>query len=151
MLGRVKQGLMETFSCDAGKTWSAPVWARVQSVSSRFHLRRLASGRILLIKHGRPAAIAASRRDMLCAFLSEDDGETWTDGLILDARHEVSYPDSAQDEHGRLYITYDRDRATRGEVLLARLYETDILNGEIRSADALMQHVVCVPGRAGKG
>ncbi len=147
MVARTKRGLWESFSRDMGHRWSAPSRAFIQNCSARFHLRRLASGRILFIKHGAEVDEITSMRRELAAFLSEDDGRTWTKGLMIDERPEVSYPDCAQDEHGRLYISYDRERAARGEILLARLWEEDILRGAIGSADALTRHVISRPGR----
>lgn len=147
MVARTKDGLMESTSADRGVTWAPPRAAVIQSVSARFHLRRLRSGRVLLIKHGAPAEKAAARREELYAFLSEDDGKTWTDGrLLLDERFEVSYPDADEDRSGRLYITYDRNRARDGEILLAVLREEDILAGQAHTPGARLRQVIRRPG-----
>jgi hypothetical protein len=50
----------------------------------------------------------------------------WLGGLILDERKGVSYPDGFQAPDGTIYISYDRNRATDGEILLARFTEDDI-------------------------
>ncbi len=150
MLGRVRDGLMESVSKDRGLTWSEPVRARIQSVSARFHLRRLRSGRLLLVKHGRRLGQAAENRSQLTAFLSDDDGESWSDGLVIDERFEVSYPDSDQDEKGRLYITYDRNRALDGEILMASLREEDILAGRLTTPGAYLGRVILRPGAIGQ-
>ena len=148
MLGRTRtHGLVETFSPDGGVSWRTPERASVQSVSARFHLRRLASGRLLLIKHGAEVDKAAENRSFLTAFLSEDDGASWTDGLVLDERFEISYPDSDQSTDGTLYITYDRNRAVDGEILMARLREEDILSGKLVSKDSFLQRVILKPGK----
>lgn len=42
--------------------------------------------------------------------ISGDDGDLWSDGLMLDECDEVSYPDGVQDDDGRIYIIYDRLR-----------------------------------------
>ena len=63
----------------------------------------------------------------LTAWLSEDDGKTWKGGLMLDERKGISYPDGFQAPDGTIYISYDRNRATDGEILLARFTEEDIL------------------------
>ena len=56
MLARTKGQPHESFSTDGGKTWSTPKQAAtVQNVNARFFLRRLKSGRILLVKNGSPA------------------------------------------------------------------------------------------------
>ncbi|GHU77718.1 hypothetical protein AGMMS49992_26480 [Clostridia bacterium] len=147
MMGRVSDGLMETFSDDQGVTWSVAQRARVQSVSARFCLRRLQSGRILLIKHGSEVTEAAPNRSWLTAFLSEDDGCTWSKGCILDERFEISYPDADQAADGRIFITYDRNRAADGEIILAMLREEDILSGKPQSSGAFVQRVILRPGK----
>lgn len=151
MLGRTAGGLMETFSQDLGATWSEPAFARVQSCSARFFLRRLHSGRILLVKHGQGPAIAAARREDLTAFLSEDEGETWSKGFVLDERFEVSYPDGVQAEDGTIYISYDRNRAKDGEILMARIREEDILAGACITEGSKLKMLISRPGRLHPG
>ena len=46
---------------------------------------------------------------------------------MLDERTGLSYPDGFQAPDGSLYISYDRNRATDGEILLAKFTEEDIL------------------------
>ena len=148
MMGRTaKSGLQSAWSEDNGATWSEPVRAEVQSVSARFHLRTLASGRILLIKHGEKAEETAPDRRMLTAFLSDDDGQTWSDGFVLDERFEVSYPDSDQDEDGTIYITYDHNRAKDGEIMIARLREEDLLAGKLVTEGAYLKKIARKPGK----
>ncbi len=51
MLARTKGQPHESFSSDGGKTWSEPRQAAtVQNINARFFLRRLKSGRILLVR-----------------------------------------------------------------------------------------------------
>ena len=64
---------------------------------------------------------------MLTAWLSEDEGKTWQGALMLDERKGISYPDGFQAPDGTIYISYDRNRSTDGEVLLAKFTEQDIL------------------------
>ncbi|MCA9032633.1 MAG: exo-alpha-sialidase, partial [Planctomycetaceae bacterium] len=52
MLARTAKGMMETTSTDGGKTWTVPVDSHIKQPNARFHIRRLASGRLLFIKHG---------------------------------------------------------------------------------------------------
>ena len=152
MLARTAWQLMETFSTDQGKTWSRPVIARVQSVSSRFHLRRLISGRILLIKHGAEAGKAPPdhSRSMLTAFLSEDEGETWIGGLILDDRNYISYPDSDQTPDGVIHIVYDHCRDELGEILAADIREEDIIQKRILTPGAFLRKLILRPGKQKK-
>jgi hypothetical protein len=126
MLARTRDGAMQSFSSDGGKTWTDPTFPTFKHPAARFHIRRLASGRILLVKHGETIDAHAGR-SKLTAWLSEDEGQTWKGGLMLDERSGISYPDGFQAPDGTLYISYDRNRSTDGEILLARFTEDDIL------------------------
>jgi len=136
MLARTRGQPHESISADGGKTWSAPQQAAtVQNVSSRFFLRRLKSGRILLVKNGSPAERLRKRTHM-SAWLSEDEGRTWKGGLLLDERSAVSYPDGFEAPDGLIHILYDWNRHTDAEILLARFREEDVLAGQVVSKDA---------------
>lgn len=126
MLARMAKGIMESTSTDGGRTWSASVPSAIAQPNARFHIRRLKSGNLLLIKHG-DKIDSHEGRVQLSAWLSEDDGATWKGGLVLDERKGVSYPDGFQAPDGTIYISYDRNRAADGEILLARFIEEDIL------------------------
>jgi hypothetical protein len=48
---------------------------------------------------------------------------TWTGGLLLDERMNVSYPDSVQAPNLKIYVVYDhRGRFTAREILMAVFY-----------------------------
>ena len=136
MLARTTYGIAETFSADQGRTWSAPQPSRFGHVPARFHLRRLASGRLLFVKHGTTPEEKTKSRSHLTAFLSDDDGTTWSTGLLLDERTGVSYPDGFQAPDGTLFIIYDHNRARDREILLARFNEADVLAGKFESKNA---------------
>jgi hypothetical protein len=139
MLARTKGNPHESFSTDKGATWSEPKpAATVQNVNARFFLRRLVSGRILLVKNGPPSERLAKRSHM-SAFLSENDGQTWQGGLLLDERSSVSYPDGFQAPGGLIHILYDWNRHTDAEILLAKFREEDVLAGQVVSQDAKLQ------------
>jgi len=126
MLARTRNGIMESESTDAGRTWSTPVPSHIKHPVARFYIRRLNSNRLLLLKHG--ATIDTHKgRSQLTAWLSDDDGKTWQGGLMLDERTGVSYPDGFQAPDGTIYISWDRNRSTDGEILMARFTEDDIL------------------------
>ena len=56
MLARTAKGIMQSTSTDGGRTWAAPTEPPgIQQPNARFHIRRLASGRLLLVKHGEPS------------------------------------------------------------------------------------------------
>jgi hypothetical protein len=136
MLARTKGQPHESFSNDGGKTWSEPRQAAtVQNINARFFLRRLQSGRILLVKNGSPTERLAKRSHM-SAYLSEDDGQTWKGGLLLDERSAVSYPDGFESPDGLIHVLYDWNRHTDAEILIAKFREEDVLAGKIVSKDA---------------
>lgn len=127
MLARTAKGIMQSTSADGGRTWSEPTEPPgIRQPNARFHIRRLASGRLLLVKHG-DRIDAHEGRVQLSVWLSDDDGATWQGGLVLDERAGISYPDGLQAPDGTIFISYDRNRATDGEILLARFTEADVL------------------------
>lgn len=149
MLARTAKGLMQTTSTDGGKTWTAPVDSPIRHPNARFHLRRLASGKLLLVKHG-DAIDAHQGRVKLSAWLSDDDGARWSGGLILDDRTGVSYPDGFQAPDGTIFISYDRNRATDGEILLARFTEADIQAKRLVGEKSKLQLLISRPLAAKK-
>ncbi len=149
MLIRTSKGLMESISTDGGAAWSDPrPTTTIRQPVARFFFSRLASGRLLLVKHGDTVdsyGREAGGRSRLTAFLSDDDGRSWRGGLMLDPRPGVSYPDGFQAPDGTIYIAYDRNRPTDGEILLARFTEQDVLAGRLTGARSKLQMLVCRP------
>lgn len=130
---RIGDGLAESTSTDGGVTWSQPVRSALAGPAARFHVRRLKSGRLLMINYvgfSPDAWPPANRRSHLTAMLSDDDGKTWPHRLLLDDRLQVSYPDAVETPEGKLYIIYDHGRTSHREILLAITSETDILAGQ---------------------
>ncbi len=140
MLARTGKGMYESVSRDSGKTWSEPTFAYPHTVS-RFFIRRLASGALLLVRHG-AIDVKLPKRTHLTAMVSDDDGKTWTGGLLLDGRDGVSYPDGFQAPDGSIFISYDRERAREREVLMARFTEEEVRAGKITSPDSKLQILV---------
>ena len=139
MLARTKDQPYESFSIDGGRTWSEPKQAAtVRNINARFFLRRLNSGRILLVKNGSPAE-RLEKRTHMSAWLSEDEGKTWKGGLLLDERNAVSYPDGFEAPDGLIHLLYDWNRHSDAEILLAKFREEDIFAGKVISADAKLQ------------
>ena len=122
MLVRVKDGIGEAFSHDRGRTWLASPHAVLPGPCSRFHIRRLRSGRLLLINH-----VNFTKRSHLTALLSDDEGLSWPHQLLLDERTNVSYPDAVETPEGRILMIYDRNRLGESEILLQSFTEEDIL------------------------
>ena len=96
--------------------------------TARFFVRRLKSGALLLVKHG--PLDERTQREKLMAFVSDDDGQTWQGGLMLDEREKVTYPDGVQAPDGTIYIVYDYNRTPNGEVLMATFTEDDVRAGK---------------------
>lgn len=128
MLVRTSYGIGETVSRDMGKTWTPVAPSAIPHPTSRFFLRRLLSGNLLLVKHG--PMDRRTTRSHLTAFISQDDGATWLGGLLLDERKTVSYPDGTQAPDGTIRIIYDWNRADEKHILMAVFTEQDVLAGK---------------------
>ena len=148
MLVRTNYGIGVSYSYDRGKNWSEGENSNIEGPCTRFFIRRLKSGRILLINH-----VNFTGRNNLTALLSEDDGKTFPYTLLLDERSEVSYPDAVEGEDGYIYITYDRERggsknsleeayACAREILTAKITEQDIIQGHLSSEKGFLKNVV---------
>jgi len=141
MLIRTTYGIGESVSRDGGATWSTGGPTDIPHPVTRFFVRRLESGRLLLVRNVPDSEKKGLRTDMT-AFVSDDDGRSWKGGLLLDGRDHVSYPDAVESEDGVLYIIYDRERRDAKEILLARVREEDILAGKIVAAGSRLQLLV---------
>jgi predicted neuraminidase len=148
MLIRTSSGfLWESYSLDKGRTWSEAKASSITSPGSRFFIRRLSSGNLLLVNHYK-----FTGRSHLTAMISTDDGITWNDGLLLDERGGktypdvvvggVSYPDGVQDKDGMIWIIYDRDRNGDGEILMAKFSEEDVNAGKNVSGLVSLKQVI---------
>ena len=104
MLARSTSGkLGESWSFDGGKSWTDGAPSAITSPSTRFFIKRLKSGRVLLVINDSP-----DTRTDLKVFLSEDDGESWPWSLLIDDSEHVSYPDLVEGDDGWLYLIHDR-------------------------------------------
>ncbi|MGV3722344.1 MAG: sialidase family protein [Actinomycetota bacterium] len=140
LLVRTKYGIGESVSKDRGRTWSPGQASAIPHINARFFIRRLSSGRLLLVRHHPPAG--DKRRSHLTAFLSDDDGKTWQGGLLLDERAGVSYPDGVEGPNGTLYVIYDFDRKGARQILLTTFTEADVLAGKAASPGARSRIIV---------
>ena len=139
MLARV-QGLAETVSTDRGKTWAPVERSSIRHCTARFFVRRLKSGSLLLVKHG-PLDQRVGR-EKLMAYVSDDDGQTWQGGLMIDEREDVTYPDGVQAEDGTIYLSYDHQRTPLGEVLMATFREEDVRAGKAVSEKVQLRTLI---------
>lgn len=148
MLIRGKHGIGQAFSDDKGYTWYDVGYSGIKNPCSRFHIRRLRSGRLLFINHknyyglDESNVIAGQGRNNLTAMLSEDEGKTWSEGLLFEERDMCSYPDVVETEDGRLFVVYDRDRYGAKEILIASFTEEDILSKKLVSKDSYVKKVI---------
>ena len=140
MLVRTKYGLGESISTDRGRTWPEVTPTSIPHPSARFFISRLASGNLVLVKHG--PLDKATGRSHLTAYVSRDDGRTWGGGLLLDERTGVSYPDGQQTADGTIQIIYDFSRGDARNILVASFREEDAAAGrEVSGAVRLRQLV----------
>lgn len=133
MMIRTDSGIAESVSVDGGHTWTPGEPSTLEHTSSRFCLRRLLSGALLLVKHSPPDR---PRRSHLTAYLSEDDGASWQGGLLIDDREGISYPDVTQAQDGTIYLIYDYNRYTDRHILMAKFTEGDVMAGAFASEGA---------------
>jgi len=141
---RTKYGIGTSVSKDRGKTWSEGADTGVRHTDARFFIRRLAGGKVLLVRHDWPDSLPAnlSRRTHLTAQLSSDDGATWSGGLLLDGRSAISYPDGFQAPDGSITVVYDRERTKAMEILFATFTEADIEAGKCVSKACALQNTI---------
>ena len=126
---RTDDGRVETRSYDHGFNWSKPVQSAIPHAVARIAALRLASGRILMVKHGAlHGDNPIPNRTHLTAYLSDDDGVSWRGGLLLEERT-CSYPDGVQADDGRIYVVYDQVREA-GQILMAVFTEEDVAAGK---------------------
>jgi predicted neuraminidase len=137
MLVRTSFGIGESTSHDRGATWSPGKPTDLGGPGSRFHLRRMASGRLLLVNH-----VLCTGRNNLAAMLSDDDGRTWSQPFMIDPRDRVSYPDAVEAEDGRIHLIYDRERSGAKEILMAVFSERDVTEGRLVSTGSRLRVLV---------
>ena len=140
LLVRTRYGIGESVSTDGGRTWPDLKPSAIPHPAARFFIRRLASGNLLLVKHG-PMDMATGRSH-LTAYVSKDDGRTWIGGLMLDERSGVSYPDGQQSPDGLIRIIYDYNRTGDRNILLADFREEDAAAGRPVSGVVRLRQVV---------
>jgi len=155
MLARTLYGIGQSESFDGGKSWS-PGKKYLNHPATRFFVRRLQSGALLMVRHNAPAGLNFAHlppleqklmtRSHLAAFVSDDEGASWTGGLMLDERFKVSYPDGLQTNDGTICVVYDRERFNEREILMATFREEDARAGRAVSGNVRLGVVVSKGG-----
>ena len=149
---RVPYGIGKSESDDGGYSWTPVHDSGIPGPTTRFHIRRLRSGRVIMINHHN-----FTGRSHLTALLSEDDGKTFPHTLLLDGRKNVSYPDLIEAEDGTLYVIYDHERGAvysknknyendAREILMAKFTEADVLAGALVSPESRLAVTVSALG-----
>jgi hypothetical protein len=123
MLTRTRYGIGESFSFDQGETWTEVAPSSIAHTDSRFFITRLNSGNLLLVKNGKIDQNVG--RSQMMAFISKDDDENWSGGLMLDERRATTYPDGTQSADWVIYVTYDHGRRSDNEILMAVFREEE--------------------------
>jgi len=140
MLVRTDYGIGESYSADKGRTWGVLEPSEIRHATARFFIRRLLSGNLLLVKHG--PIQQRTGRSHLTAYLSADDGRSWSGGFLLDEREGVSYPDGVQGPDGRIYMIYDYSRHGAKQILLTVFKERDVAMGGAISGESRLRVLV---------
>lgn len=150
MLVRTRYGIGESSSRDGGKTWSALTPSAIPHSNTRFFIRRLASGKLLLVRHADNPEAKKIVRSHLTAYISKDDGQTWSRGWLIDERSSISYPDADQAADGTIYLTYDHGRVAEREILLVAFTEDEVLSADGSREVAKPRQLVISKGSGGK-
>lgn len=125
MFARTHAGeLARSVSYDNGRTWTETELSGIVSADTRFFVKKLPSGRVMLVVND-----DAKTRKNMTVFLSEDDGENWQYKKCIDSRCDVSYPD-ADISGARIFLTYDRSRCGHKEILFASFTESEIIENK---------------------
>ncbi len=140
LLARTRYGIGESVSTDKGETWPELTPSSIQHPAARFFIRRLDSGKLLLVKHG--PLDEQTGRSHLTAYLSDDDGASWYGGLLLDERESISYPDGKQAADGTIHIIYDFSRKDQMEIMMASFTEADVAAGKLISKYSKLKKIV---------
>jgi predicted neuraminidase len=126
-VGRTRSGrIFETWSRDAGRTWSAVALTSLPNPSSGTDAVTLRDGRHLLVYNHTPRG-----RSPLNVSLSRD-GKAWEAGAVLESEPgEYSYPAAIQTADGLVHITYTWKRQRIKHVVLdpAKLKTVPIADG----------------------
>jgi predicted neuraminidase len=118
---RTNEGhIWEAVSEDHGQTWSKSYSTGIINPATRFYIGKISDGRWLMIN-----TPDKENRHCICAYLSNDEGKTWSQPLLLAQGHYVSYPDAVE-FNKRIYCVHDNNRYQEGEVYMVSFEPDDI-------------------------
>lgn len=129
---------LSTYSEDGGRTWSAMRPSGIEASSAPAMLTRLDSGRLLMVwnrlyPEGRNEYLrrggqysqrpASWHREELSVAFSDDDGQTWSDPVVIARKPEkwISYPYVYEHRPGEIWIT------TMQGGLRVKIHESDFV------------------------
>jgi len=172
---RAKRGQKFAESTDGGRTWKPGGYYPMQfSIDTKCILKTLPSGRVLLVandvqmkekdgkplyhyrdEHGQEREVGPPKtpRARMTAFLSDDDGRSFTHKMLLCDDGQISYPSATLGKDGSIYIVYDQGRGTIGQhtIFLSKITEEDILAGELVNPKSFLNTIVSRPSDQGGG
>jgi predicted neuraminidase len=111
--------LWHSESADRGRSWKGPNRTGIPNPGSKFMLRRLTDGRVVLIHNPNPATAhpnskrcAQCNRNPLALWVSDDDMQTWShQRIVVDFPGMVAYPDGVVSEDERMvHFAFDYNR-----------------------------------------
>jgi len=133
-------GIERYYSYDEGASWTksqANLPHPLHGPGSRFVMIKLPSGNWLFVTND-----SEDSRCNLTAYLSKDEGETWTDGLLLDPRLGAEYPDASFDSEGNIYVIYDQGRTNEREIRVCKFTEKDLEASKFVSEQSLDKVII---------
>ncbi len=172
---RARKGQKFAESFDGGKSWKLGGYYPMQfSINTKCILKTLPSGRVLLVandvqmkdKDGkrvyyytdesgmqRELVKNKTSRTRMTAYLSDDDGKTFTHKILLCDDGQISYPSATLSQDGSIYIVYDQGRGVIGQhtIFLSKITEADILAGELVNDESFLNNIVSRPSDEGGG
>ena len=126
-LVRTREGLHETRSMDAGRTWTnATKFMHFVTPDSRAQVRSTRNGELVLAFNNAPF------RFNLSVSISSDCANTWGSPSLIDSRSVTSYPQIEFLEGNELAVIYDRNRSSDREILIGFVDKTDVANNSAR-------------------
>jgi hypothetical protein len=172
---RAKKGQKFAESFDGGKTWNLGGYYPMQfSINTKCILKTLPSGRVLLVANDvqmkeeggkrilyytdengtdRELEKHKTARTRMTAYLSDDDGKTFSHRLLLCDEGQISYPSMTLAKDGSIYIVYDQGRGVIGQhtIFLSKITEEDILAGKLVKNESFLNTIVSRPSDEGGG
>ncbi len=172
---RAKKGQIFAESFDGGKTWNLGGYYPMQfSINTKCILKTLPSGRVLLVANDvqmkeesgkrtycytdengveRELEKHKTSRTRMTAYLSDDDGKTFSNKMLLCDDGQISYPSATLGKDGSIYIVYDQGRGVIGQhtIFLSKVTEEDILAGKLVNGKSFLNNIVSRPSDQGGG